>query len=106
MQNDPAEVVLGLFVPWNQLPVLAQLHANGCGITRDAYANIWKIIEPTLSLHNRNFASNIELLRKSKEIVRLMLHCAEQWTGLRTLLLGILILRYLPFWIYLMVKSL
>jgi hypothetical protein len=28
---------------------------------------IWSIVEPTLSPHNRNFASNIELLRKSKE---------------------------------------
>ncbi|KAH6692767.1 hypothetical protein BKA61DRAFT_280774 [Leptodontidium sp. MPI-SDFR-AT-0119] len=39
--------------------------------TRDASAKIWKIVEPTLSPHNRNFASNIELLRKSKEDCRI-----------------------------------
>ena len=40
MQNDLAEVLLGLFlfVPWTQLPALSQLHANECGTTRDAYA--------------------------------------------------------------------
>jgi hypothetical protein len=67
MQNDLAEVLLGLFVPWNQLPALSRLHAAGCGTARGAYAKIWSIVEPTLSPHNRNFASNIELLRKSKE---------------------------------------
>jgi hypothetical protein len=49
------------------LPALSRLHANRCRTTRDAYAKIWKIVEPTLSPYNRNFASNIELLRKSKE---------------------------------------
>jgi hypothetical protein len=38
MQNDLAEVLLGLFVPWNQLTALSRLHAVGCGKTRDAYA--------------------------------------------------------------------
>ena len=67
MQNDLAEVLLGLFVPWSQLPALSRLHAAGCGIARDVYAKIWSVVKPILSLHNRNFASNIELLRKSKE---------------------------------------
>jgi hypothetical protein len=65
MRDDLAEVLLGLFVPWNQLPAIFRLHAAAG--TRDAYAKIWSIVEPTLCPHNRNFASNIELLRKSKE---------------------------------------
>ena len=60
-------MLLGLFVPWNQLPALSRLHTAQCGTTRDSYAKIWSIVEPTLSPHNRNFASNIELLQKSKE---------------------------------------
>lgn len=36
-------------------------------IKRDACCQIWATIEPTLPPHNRNFAKNIELLRKSKE---------------------------------------
>jgi hypothetical protein len=67
IQNDLAEVLLGLFVPWTQLPALCGLHADGCRTTRDAYAEIWRIVEPTLPPHNRNFPSNIKLLRKSKE---------------------------------------
>ncbi|KAJ5091039.1 hypothetical protein N7532_009723 [Penicillium argentinense] len=31
------------------------------------YSTVWAIIEPTLAPHNREFAANIELLRKSKE---------------------------------------
>jgi hypothetical protein len=65
--NDLAEVLLGLYVPWNQLPALSRLHAAGCGTARDAYAKIWSIVEPAFCPHNRNFASNIDLLRKSKE---------------------------------------
>jgi len=71
MQNDLAEVLLGLFVPWDQLPTLFRQHAADYGVKRDACANIWSIVEPTLSPHNRNFASNIELLRKSKEDIRI-----------------------------------
>ncbi|PVH68340.1 hypothetical protein DL98DRAFT_631600, partial [Cadophora sp. DSE1049] len=71
MRNDLAEVLLGLFVPWNQLPALSRQYAADYRTTRDAYAKIWSIVEPTLSPHNRNFASNIELLRKSKEDSRI-----------------------------------
>jgi hypothetical protein len=67
MQNDLAEVLLGLFVPWNQLPALSRKHVSDYGTTRDACAKIWSIVEPSLAPHNRNFANNIELLRKSKE---------------------------------------
>jgi hypothetical protein len=71
MQNDLAEVLLGLFVPWNQLPALFQQCAAEYETARDACAKVWKVVEPTLSLHNRNFASNLELLRKSKEDSRI-----------------------------------
>jgi hypothetical protein len=71
IQNDLAEVLLGLFVPWNRLPALFQQHAADDVVERDAYAKIWKIVEPTLSLENRNFASNIKLLRKFKEDSRI-----------------------------------
>ncbi|KAH9203038.1 hypothetical protein DL95DRAFT_180650, partial [Leptodontidium sp. 2 PMI_412] len=71
MQNDLSEVLLGLFVPWNHLETLFRQHAADYMTTRDASAKIWKIVEPTLSPHNSNFASNIELLRKSKEDCRI-----------------------------------
>jgi len=71
MQNDLVEVLFGLFVPWNQLPALTRQYTADYGTTQDAYTKIWSIVEPTLSPHNRNFASNIELLRKSKEDSRI-----------------------------------
>ena len=67
IENDLAEVLLGLFVPWNQLLPLFQQYAAEQETKRDACAQIWKLMEPTLASHNRNFAKNIELLRKSKE---------------------------------------
>jgi hypothetical protein len=71
MQNDLAEVLLGLFVPWNQLPSLFQRYASGYEAKRDACSQVWNIIEPSLSPHNRNFAQNFDLLRKSKEDAKL-----------------------------------
>ena len=65
--NDLAEILLGLFVPWNRLPLLFQQHAAEYETKQDASAKVWNIVEPTLSSHNRNFARNIELLRKSRE---------------------------------------
>lgn len=65
--NDLAEMLLGLFVPWGQLPALFQEHANAVPIKRDACSRIWEVIEPTLTPHVRRFAPNIELLRKSRE---------------------------------------
>ena len=67
IENDLAEILLGLFIPWNQLLPLFQNYAADYKTKRDACVQIWKIVEPTLSAHNRNFAKNIELLRKSKE---------------------------------------
>lgn len=71
IQNDLAEVLLGLFVPWNRLPDLFRHHAVYYEVKREACARIRAAVEPTLSPHNRNFASNIELLRKSKEDSRI-----------------------------------
>lgn len=67
IENDLTEVLLALFVSWDQLLPLFQRHTARNETKRDACAHIWKIIEPTLSFHNRSFARNIELLRKSKE---------------------------------------
>jgi hypothetical protein len=61
--NDMAEILLGLFVPWSRLLRLFVQY----GAQRQAYSQIWASIEQTLTPYNRNFASNIELLRKSKE---------------------------------------
>jgi len=38
---------------------------------QSAYAKVWNTVKPTLSPYIRNFADNIELLRKSKEDVRI-----------------------------------
>ncbi|KAJ5111789.1 hypothetical protein NUU61_001419 [Penicillium alfredii] len=65
--NDLAEILLGLFVPWDHLPALFQEHAVAVQPKRDACSQIWTIVEPTLTSYKRNFAGNIELLRKSKE---------------------------------------
>jgi len=71
IQNDLTEVLLGLFVLWNRLPDLFRHHAVYYEVKREACARIWAAVEPTLSPHNRNFAGNIELLRKSKEDSRI-----------------------------------
>ncbi|KAL2841291.1 hypothetical protein BJX68DRAFT_245611 [Aspergillus pseudodeflectus] len=63
MMNDLAELLLGLFVPWEKLSPLFIRHAtqlNPC-------MQVWAIVEPTLAPHIRDFARNVELLRKSKE---------------------------------------
>jgi hypothetical protein len=65
--NDLAEILLGLFVPWGQLPALFQEHADSVPTKRDACSRIWKTVEPTLVPYLRMFAANIELLRKSRE---------------------------------------
>jgi len=67
IKNDLAEVLLGFFLPWDQLPVLFQRHASEYNLKRDACEKIWGIVKPTLSPHNQNFARNMELLRKSRE---------------------------------------
>jgi hypothetical protein len=71
IRNDVSEVLLGLFIPWKQLPLLFQQHATAYNIKRDACAHVWSFVEPTLSPHIRDFARNIDLLRKSKEDCRI-----------------------------------
>lgn len=63
IMNDVAEILLGLFIPWGQLIELFRPHPT----KTDAFVQIWAAVEPTLAFHNRAFARNIELLRKSKE---------------------------------------
>jgi hypothetical protein len=55
----------------NALPESYTSHAVYYEVKREAYAKILAAVEPTLSPYNRNFASNIELLRKSKEDSRI-----------------------------------
>lgn len=65
--NDVAEILLGLFVPWEALPRLFQQHAYNITTQHDACSHIWSVIEPTLPPHNQAFARNVQLLRKSQE---------------------------------------
>jgi hypothetical protein len=48
IKNDLAEVLLGFFVPWEQLPTLFQHHASAYNTKRDAYSRVWNIVKPTL----------------------------------------------------------
>src|SRR5579871_4958877 len=79
IKNDLAELLLGFFIPWEHLPTLFQQHASQYDTKHDACSKIWAIVEPTLSPHNRNFAENMELLRKSREDGRVdaALHATE-----------------------------
>jgi hypothetical protein len=68
--NDVAEILLGLFVPWQELAPHFQCYATAAALKRDACAQVWSSVEPILQPHNQNFARNVELLRKSKEDCR------------------------------------
>lgn len=61
--NDLAEILLGLFVPWHDLSAILSQFPT----TQNTYCRVWTVVEPTLAPHNREFAANIDLLRKSKE---------------------------------------
>ena len=63
IRNDLAEIFLGLFVPWDDLPDLFRRHST----QQNPYAGVWNMIEPTLSPHVRDYAANVGLLRKTKE---------------------------------------
>jgi PIF1-like helicase len=67
MQNDFAELFLGFFVPWEQLPSLFLRYNEP---KRDASFAVWKSIEPSLPEHIRDFARNMDLLHKSREDVK------------------------------------
>jgi len=64
IKNDLAEILLGLFAPWDQLPAIFQRYAADYQTRSETCAEIWKVVEPILSSHNRNFTRNIELHRK------------------------------------------
>jgi hypothetical protein len=68
VMNDIAEILLGLFVPWDKLPLLFLQHATQL----NPYTRLWTAqVEPILPPHIRDFARNVELLRKSKENYKL-----------------------------------
>ena len=61
--NDLTDILLGLFISWEDLhPFFRRSTEQGNNCSQ-----LWATVEPTLSPHNRDFASNIDLLRKSKE---------------------------------------
>ncbi|CEO59598.1 hypothetical protein PMG11_04270 [Penicillium brasilianum] len=66
IQNDVAEILLGLFIPWQDIPSLAQVPSSTSENFHDVLHNVWLSVEPTLPAFIRTFARNIELLRKSK----------------------------------------
>lgn len=61
--NDKFEILLGLFVPWDHLVDIFRRYTT----KRDTCARVWAAVEPTFPFHNRGFARNVGLLRKSKE---------------------------------------
>jgi hypothetical protein len=65
--NDMAEVLLGLFIPWENLPSLLRQSTSTPENSINRYYRVWTAIEPSLPAYIRTFASNIELLLKSKE---------------------------------------
>ena len=65
--NDHCKVVLGLFVPWNLLPALFKDNSIGYTDPSDASSLIWRNISSSQPDYIRQLASNLELLRKSKE---------------------------------------
>jgi hypothetical protein len=66
IQNDLAEILLGLFIPWERLPALVRQSPSRADNVHNILHLIWTTVEPTLPLSIRTFAKNIELLRKSK----------------------------------------
>jgi len=71
IQNDVAAILLALFIPWEELPILfadaPDMCGNECESICDQCASIWAQVEPTLPMHIRDFARNVQLLRKSKD---------------------------------------
>lgn len=67
IQNDLAEILLGLFVPWGDLLSLVQRIPTQAGYPHSILHQVWTLVEPTLPTYCRTFAQNIDLLRKSKD---------------------------------------
>lgn len=74
IQNDLAEILLGLFIAWQNLSSLFYETPPISVPTHDRLHDIWASVETTLPPHIRTFAENIELLHKSKVTARLMLY--------------------------------
>jgi hypothetical protein len=67
IQNDLAEVLLGLFIPWQKLPSLFHRAQPAASSMPNFIQTVWTTVEPTLPPYIRTFARNINLLRKSKD---------------------------------------
>jgi hypothetical protein len=82
MQNDLAAILLALFVPWETLPFLVSdvmsIYGEGCDAHCDRLNHtglhvcsiVWKRIKDTLPEHVQELAQNVELLRKSKDDIK------------------------------------
>jgi hypothetical protein len=70
IENDIAECLLGLFVPWDKLPALFAEHAADTTRfkePRDACTMIWESIHSILPLHIQRLAKNFRSLRRTKD---------------------------------------
>jgi hypothetical protein len=65
--NDHCQVLLGLFIPWNQLPALFEEYSMGYTNPTDACSYVWDKIKDLQPPYIQRLASNVSLLRKSKE---------------------------------------
>jgi hypothetical protein len=65
--NDHCQVLLGLFIPWDQLPEMFEEHGTDYANPTDACSHIWTIVEELQPSYIQRLASNVSLLRKSKE---------------------------------------
>ncbi|KAF3389872.1 hypothetical protein DPV78_011423 [Talaromyces pinophilus] len=66
-RSDLAEVLLGLFIPWQKLPSLFPRPQSSASSIANSLWSVWTTVEPTLPPYIRTFAENIDLLRKSKD---------------------------------------
>lgn len=66
IENDLAEILLGLFIPWEKLATFVLSDSPPTRSIRQDLHQIWTAIQPTLPPHCQTFAKNIELLRKSQ----------------------------------------
>jgi hypothetical protein len=66
IENDLAEILLGLFVPWERLATLVLSNSSPTQNIRRDLHQIWSTVQPALPAHCQTFAKNIKLLRKSQ----------------------------------------
>jgi hypothetical protein len=65
--NDHCQVLLGLFIPWEELPALFEEYSSNYKNPMDACSYIWNKIKDVQPPHIQRLADNVALLRKSKE---------------------------------------